>query len=218
MPIAAGSMNQQVQLLRRVAGAYQPLGPVQWGRLQFERAAIVSVVGVPLQGRGGRLTVRSCDLTRSLTTSDRLRLDGEEFAITIRKAEEVATDDVHLEIESAPTTALYANEMERRGEVVSLRRRKANSSPPTFDAQINVRAIVTGYAPSELVGGINQGDSRVILLAADVATGGFPVPFLTNNGLDVVWINGRQRTIKNVDDNTHRIAGVLLAYDCTVRG
>ena len=66
-------MNQQVELLRRVAGVYQPLGPVQWGRLQFERAATVTVVGVPFQGRGGRLTVRSCDLTRGLTTSDRLR-------------------------------------------------------------------------------------------------------------------------------------------------
>ena len=218
MPIAAGSMNQQVQFLRRAAGSYQPLGAVQWARLQFERAATISVVGVPFQGRGGKLTVRSCDVTRGLTIGDRLRMDGEEFAITIRKADEVATDDVHLEIETAPTPALYAAEMERRGEVVSLRRRKPNSIPAAFEPEIDVRAIVTGYAPSELVGGINQGDSRVILLAADVAAGGFPLPITSTNGIDVVWINGRQRTIKSVDDNTHRIAGVLLAYDCTVRG
>lgn len=217
MPIAAGSMNQQVQFLRRKDSSFQPLGPVQWGRLEYERAATISVVGVPFQGRGGRLTVRACDLTRGLTIGDRLLLDGDEFAITIRKVEEIATDDVHLEIESAPTPALYASEMERRGEVVSLRRRKANSNPPAFDAQIDVRAIVTGYAPSELVGGINQGDSRVILLAPDVAAGGFPLPIKTG-GTDTVLINGLQRTFKSVDDNTHRIAGVLLAYDCTVRG
>lgn len=217
MPIAAGSMNQRVQFLRRIAGSYQPLGSVQWARLQFERAVTISVVGVPFQGRGGKLTVRSCDVTRGLTTGDRLRMDGEEFAITIRKAAEVAVDDVHLEIESAPTPALYASEMERRGEVVSLRRSTPNSTPTSYDAQIDVRAIVTGYAPSELVGGINQGDSRVILLAADVAAGGFPAPIETG-GLDTVWINGLQRTFKSVDDNTHRIAGVLLAYDCTVRG
>ena len=129
MPIAAGSMNQRVQFLRRIAGSYQPLGSVQWARLQFERAVTISVVGVPFQGRGGKLTVRSCDVTRGLTTGDRLRMDGEEFAITIRKAAEVAVDDVHLEIESAPTPALYAAEMERRGEVVSLRRSTPNSTP-----------------------------------------------------------------------------------------
>ncbi|KNY21795.1 hypothetical protein AKJ13_15515 [Methylobacterium sp. ARG-1] len=100
---------------------------------------------------------------------------------------------------------------------MSLRRSTPNSTPTSYDAEIDVRAIVTGYAPSELVGGINQGDSRVILLAADVAAGGFPAPIETG-GLDTVWINGLQRTFKSVDDNTHRIAGVLLAYDCTVRG
>lgn len=218
MPIAAGSMNQQVQFLRRVSGVFQPLGPVQWARLQFERHAIVSVVGVELQGRSGRLTVRSNDISRSLTIGDRLSMDGEEFSIRIRKSEEVATDDVNLEIESAPTPGLYAAEMERRGEVVSLRRRKPNSIPAAFEPEVDVRSIVTGYAPSELVGGINQGDSRVILLAEDVAAGGFPLPITSTNGIDVVWINGRQRTIKSVDEYTHRIAGVLLAYDCTVRG
>lgn len=217
MPVPAGPLNQQVQFLRRSAGAFQPLGPWQWGRLQFERAATISIVGVPLQGRGGRLTVRSSEVTRGLTIGDRVRLNGEDFAITIRKTDEVQTDDVNLEIESAPTPALYAAEMDRRGEVVSLRRRKANSVPVAYEPQIDVRAIVTGYAPSELVGGIIQGDSRVILLAEDVAAGGFPLPIKTG-GTDTVWINGLQRTFKSVDDNTHRVAGVLLAYDCTVRG
>jgi hypothetical protein len=217
MPVAAGPLNQQVQFLRRSAGTFQPLGPWQWGRLQFERAATISIVGMTLQGRGGRLTVRSSEVTRGLTTGDRVRLNGEDFAITIRKTDEVQTDDVNLEIESAPTPALYAAEMERRGEVVSLRRRKANSVPTAYEPQIDVWAIVTGYAPSELVGGIIQGDSRVILLAEDVTAGGFPLPIKTG-GTDTVWINGLQRTFKSVDDNTHRVAGVLLAYDCTVRG
>ncbi|MHB2205066.1 hypothetical protein [Methylobacterium sp. CM6257] len=214
MPIAAGSMNQQVQFLRRAAGSYQPLGPMQWGRLQYERAAIITVVGVPFQGRGGRLTVRGCDLTRGLTIGDRLRMDGEEFAITIRKAEEVSTDDVHLEIESAPTPALYAREVDRRGEIVTVRRIQAGSAP---QIDVPVRAIITGYTPEELSGGVQQGDSRVILLAADLLSSALSLPLRAGSS-DRVVFGGRVRMLQKVDDNTHRIAGVQLAYDCTVRG
>ncbi|MBP1179973.1 hypothetical protein [Methylobacterium sp. PvR107] len=217
MIAAAGTLNQRVQFLRRSAGTYGAISDVQWGRLEYERAVTVSIVGVTLQGRGGRLTVRSCDLTRGLKVGDRCELDGDVFTITIRKASAVNADDVHLEIESAPTADLYAREIDRRGEVVSLRRRKPNSVPPTYDAQIDVRAIVTGYAPSELIGGITQGDSRVIMLAKDVVAGGFPLPFKVSS-TDVVFVNGVQRTLKAIDDNTHRVAGELLAYDCTVRG
>jgi len=217
MIAAAGTLNQRVQFLRRGAGGFAALGNVQWARLEFERAVTVNVVGVTLQGRGGKLTVRACDLTHGLKVGDRCELDGDVFTITIRKAAEVDLDDVHLEIESAPTSALYADEIDRRGEVIQLRRRKANSNPVAYDQQINVRAIVTGYAPSELVGGIIQGDSRVILLAADVEAGGFPLPIQTG-GLDSLLIGGRQRTFKAIDDNTHRVAGTLLAYDCTVKG
>ncbi|WCS27792.1 hypothetical protein LOK46_13510 [Methylobacterium sp. NMS14P] len=218
MPIAAaGTLNQRIQFLRRGAGGFAAIGPVQWGRLEFERALTVNVVGVTLQGRGGKLTVRACDLTRGLKVGDRCELDGDVFTITIRKAPEVDLDDVHLEIESAPTPALYAEEIDRRGEVIKLQRRRANSNPVAYEPQIDVRAIVTGYAPSELVGGITQGDSRVILLAADLVAGGFPLPIQTG-GLDSVVIGGRQRTFRMVDDNSHRVAGALLAYDCTVRG
>ncbi len=51
------------------------------------------------------------------------------------------------------------------------------------------QAIVTGYAPSELVGGIIQGDSRVILLAEDVAAGASRSRSRTA-APTTVWING----------------------------
>lgn len=211
MPIAAGSMNQHVQFLRRSAGTYQPLGPVQRGRLQFERAATISVVGVPFQGRGGKLTVRDCELTRSLTIGDRLRMDGEEFAITIRKAEEVATDDVHLEIESAPTPALYAAEFDRRGDVVTLQRKLDAGAY----ARADVRALVKGFQPNELVGGLDQGDRQIWALAADAVAANWPIPPVKG---DKIRVRGNALIIQSVDADSHREGGVLNAYYIIARG
>ncbi|GJE14012.1 hypothetical protein [Methylobacterium longum] len=211
MPIAAGSMNQQVQFLRRTAGTYQPLGPVQWARLQFERANTINSAGVPLQGRSGRLTVRSCDLTRGLTVGDRLRMEGDEFAITIRKAEEIATDDVHLEIESAPTPALYAAEFDRRGDMVTLQRKLDAGAY----ARADVRAIVKGFQPNELVGDLDQGDRQVWILAADAVAAGWPVPPVKG---DKIKVRGNALVVQSVDADSHREGGVLNAYYIIARG
>lgn len=67
------------------------------------------------------------------------------------------------------------------------------------------RARVVGYTPAQLVGSIVQGDRLVIML---VDTLGAILPLTTNDSL---VIRGREVKIKSIDDNTRRVAGVLIA-------
>jgi hypothetical protein len=99
------------------------------------------------------------------------------------------------------------------GEVITLRRNVPSGAP--IEAQVLAR--VTGYQPKDLVGGIKQGDSRLIVLAEDVEAKGFPVPFSTG-GSDKAIIRGKTQNIELVDDRTRRVGGVLIAYDITARG
>lgn len=99
------------------------------------------------------------------------------------------------------------------GETITLRRNVA--SGPPIEAQVLAR--VTGYQPKDLVGGIKQGDRRLIVLAEDVENTGFPVPFKTN-GSDKAVFRGHLLNIGLVDDSTRRIGGVLIAYDITATG
>lgn len=99
------------------------------------------------------------------------------------------------------------------GEAITLRR--LNSSGPATEVN-NVRARVAGYEPEEVTGNIQQGDRRVIVLAEDI--GSFPVPFRERSTDRVVDASGREMTIQAVDDQTRRIAGVLIAYEIRARG
>lgn len=80
-----------------------------------------------------------------------------------------------------------------------------------------VRARVTDYRPAELIGAIQQGDRRIIVLAEDVVAAGFPLPFKTAGG-DQAIVRGRPTSIKAVDDTTRSDRGVTIAYELTVRG
>jgi hypothetical protein len=107
----------------------------------------------------------------------------------------------------------YREMISEDGETITLRR--INQSGPPIEA--TVRARVTGYQPKELVGGIKQGDRRVIVLAEDVETSGFPVPFKTG-GTDKAVVREKALNIGVVDDSTRRVGGVLIAYDITATG
>jgi hypothetical protein len=78
-----------------------------------------------------------------------------------------------------------------------------------------VRARVTGYQENELVGGIQQGDRKVIMLSEDLVTAGFSMPVTAN---DKLMLRGKQISIVSVDDSTRRIQGVLIAYEIQARG
>lgn len=111
--------------------------------------------------------------------------------------------------------AMYRREVSENGETVTLRR--INPSPtPSTDKSVLAR--VVGYAPNELVGGIQQGDRKVIVLAEDVENTGFPVPIKTGGSDKIVLASGRVLNIQAVDDNTRRVGGILIAYEITARG
>ena len=110
--------------------------------------------------------------------------------------------------------AMYRRRMDKDGETVTLRRVNASPTPPT---DVSVPARVMGYQPEELVGGINQGQRKVIILAEDVASSGFPAP-IRQGGTDKIIVRGRTLNIQFVDDSTRRIGDTLLAYELTTSG
>lgn len=106
----------------------------------------------------------------------------------------------------------YRRIVDKRGEQVTLRRVNASPAEPT---DVTCLAVVSGYRPEELIGGITTGDRRVIVLAEDV--GDFPVPFKIG-GTDKVIVRGHTLNINVVDDSTRRIGETLIAYEFRCRG
>jgi hypothetical protein len=119
-----------------------------------------------------------------------------------------------MDVIGAPSAGLYANSFDAEGEAVEVRRINATGAPV---AQVVVRALVRGYQADELVGGISQGDLRILLSAADLAASGFPLP-LRQGSVDRILVRGRSLAIKSIDDSTHRFAGELLAYQIVAGG
>lgn len=66
----------------------------------------------------------------------------------------------------------------RVGEDVILRR-VSGVAPNAVNADVIVRATVNDYAPNELVGGIVQTDSKVILSPTQITAAGWPNPVIT---------------------------------------
>lgn len=76
-------------------------------------------------------------------------------------------------------------------------------------------AQVTGYAPHEVMGGILQGDRRVILYADDLVGGSVSQPILIT---DKILVRGKELAIMAVDDSSRRVNDALIAYQLQVRG
>lgn len=115
----------------------------------------------------------------------------------------------------AEAKASYRRTMKEAGETVTIRRYTAASGTPRPSVTKDVTARVTGYAPHELVGSIQQGDRRVIVLADDLATGAVTLPIKKG---DKAVVRGRELNIESVDDSTRRVQGVLIALELQVRG
>lgn len=104
---------------------------------------------------------------------------------------------------------LHEKLIEKYGEDITLRRINVSPTPNT---DITVRARVMGYQPEEMLGGIQAGDIRLIVMASDVT---FNPPLKVG---DKALVRGKLRNIEAVDDNTRRIAGTLIAYELRARG
>lgn len=107
---------------------------------------------------------------------------------------------------------MYRRQIAANGETITLRR---IGSP---DQNFPVRARVMGFSPEELVAGLDQADRKVIVLAEDVETSGFPVPFDDGGSDKVVLSGGEILNVQSVDDHTRRVGGVLIAYEIVARG
>jgi len=105
-------------------------------------------------------------------------------------------------------------------ETVVIRRfTGTGTNRPKFEA--SARAQVVGYAPHELIGGIVQGDRKIILYADDLIEQGWaPAPgtrrLITEN--DFAVVRGAQLAIIAADDSTRRVDGTLIAFELQVRG
>jgi hypothetical protein len=95
----------------------------------------------------------------------------------------------------------------KAGEDIVLRR-IYGQAPRTNYVDVTVRATVRSFSPEELVGGINQTDSKVIISPTDIANAGWPggeieSTTVVNPSLprinDFAIINGRKRAIQVVD-------------------
>ncbi len=111
------------------------------------------------------------------------------------------------------------------GELITIRRYTSTGLGRT-KLDLEVRARVTGYAPDELVGGIQQGDRRLVCLAEDLAANAPNSPpdspplsiILPLTSADKVVVRGKELAIISFDDSTRRIQGVPIAFEIQARG
>lgn len=108
----------------------------------------------------------------------------------------------------------YSANMDMSGETIVVRR-YTGTGVGRVPHDTNVRARVTGYSERELVGTIEQGDRKIIMLVDDLIAAGFAVPVTPN---DKIVLRGSMISIVAVDDSTRRIQGQLIAYEIQARG
>ena len=222
MGTPAGLLNRRVSFLRRamwpsasdmLRGGFEPWGDVQWGGFRPRGTAQTSIGGLQLSVSKGVLTVRDNQFTRTLAVAHRVEVDGDVWLITGRQLPEKPDGMIRFDVQQAPTSATYHAEFEG-GEVVTIRRVIANQ-PATPFIEARARAVITGYRPEEIAGGIQFGHSRIILSAEDLRLANWPEPPRAN---DKILLGGKSYNVLAVDANTHRIAGTLFAYEIQAAG
>jgi len=116
----------------------------------------------------------------------------------------------------------YRGAFARIGEPVTIRRYSGKGTARAVSAEAVAVARVTGYEPKDIVGAIQQGDRKVILLndpGAVVPTGKAALSMLLPlTSDDRLIIRGREVAILGADDSTRRVAGELVAIELQVRG
>jgi hypothetical protein len=114
----------------------------------------------------------------------------------------------------AECLAAYSRDMDAVGETIIVRR-YTGIGTGRIAHDTNVRARVSGYSERELVGTIQQGDRKIIMLVSDLEDAGFAVPVVPT---DKIMLRGAMLSILTVDDSTRRIQGELIAYEIQARG
>jgi hypothetical protein len=112
----------------------------------------------------------------------------------------------------------------RVGEDVVLRRYTQGPNSTRIPFAVTVRAQVRGYSPEELVGGITQQDSRVILSPTQIEAAQWPGPTTSPVAGDRrVPRKGDQMVIAGIARTVEAaagiyVAGTLVRIECRVLG
>jgi hypothetical protein len=108
------------------------------------------------------------------------------------------------------------------GEDIEVRRYAGSGAARVFAKRAIVRGRVLGMGSKELVGETVQGTRKVILLndpSAAVAPGNVAlVDLLPLTVSDRLFFRNTEVAILGIDDDTRRIAGVLIAIEVMARG
>jgi len=112
----------------------------------------------------------------------------------------------------AAAISMLDRQIREHGQNIVLRRPVANGAAIERPA----RAFVRGYRPDELTGGLQQGDTQVVLSPT-----GMPAEFADADAtrlrkLDRIIFDGRTRTVKFVEPV--RVGGALVRLNVTVEG
>lgn len=101
-------------------------------------------------------------------------------------------------------------------------RRWSGPSAARVAAEAVARGRAIAFKAEQIVGAVNAGDRKVILIndpAAAVPSGKVALStLLPLTTADKLVIRGREMSIKFADDDTRRIAGVLIALELQVAG
>lgn len=108
---------------------------------------------------------------------------------------------------NAASSARARAAINRRGELVSVRR-LGSGTPRAILNRADVKAIVAGYSPVELVNGITQGSRRVILSQLDLDAAGFP-PLKKSDWIYLGDTFQSQTAIQGIDPDHREYQGCL---------
>lgn len=93
-----------------------------------------------------------------------------------------------------PRIARVSTALAQVGETVVVRR--LTGANPQIPLDCSVKAVVRGYAPQELVGGITQNDKKVTISHAEMSLAQWPWPLKKD---DRVLIDGKAAVVQSVE-------------------
>jgi len=99
------------------------------------------------------------------------------------------------------------------GQSIALRRYTGTSAESRVYLEVEARAVVTGFAPAELVDGIKQGDRTLIMSPTEMTRGKWCWPPRIG---DKAVIGGRETNVEAV--TLREIGDVLVRIEMRVRG
>jgi hypothetical protein len=223
MGVPAGMLPYPATLLRRpdmplsgtVRGGFAPIGE-EWAGYRPRGSTENRLGGMVFMVETGVVTLRDDPLTQDIRHGDRIELNGKTFEVVGQQFSEWVDGIVRFDVRTAITEKSYEEQLNGdKAQIIVIRRIQVGGGFLTARA----RAIVAGYQPNEIAGGIQVGDRRVMMSAIDLnGSELFNPPRPTVNDKIQQHSETRQLNILSVDDETHRIGGQLMLYEIRASG